>query len=71
MLLPLYFLIRGKFAYHVEEHLVEAVYLPIALWVVCSGLAFQQALSPSPQEWGISSIYHNMNQRSPVPDVCS
>ena len=43
MLLPLYLLILGKFAYHVEEHLVEMLDLPITLWVICSGLALLYA----------------------------
>ena len=49
MLLPLYLLVQGKLAYHAEEHLMKALNLPIALWVVCNGLALLYAKHGAPQ----------------------
>ena len=40
VLLPLHLFIWTKFAYHSKEHLMKTLDLSIALWVVCSGLAF-------------------------------
>ena len=43
MLLLWYLLIQGKLANHLEEHLVEALNLFIALQMACSSLAFLYA----------------------------